>query len=282
MKPAVDSKYEIAKPNYCCTMCEVEVACESPYYSAIFFHAGEFARRDFCEGCWEQHVSAGTSGPQAQPDHAAGDASSAGSEGGSDEDPSSVGATEDAGVDDVVIDEGRDQVVAAVPPYAFWRTRRPQLPTDQPKRVRFDVELALQFFRSVAGDTVNDEAAADPAAEDTPATGASGGDVLVDDVVATSDVASDLDTSDLSALSAEEEPTGLEERDQLGFVVALLLIRKKVLTLDSTAARDGQEYLKVTERKEPRTSSWIRNPELTPSELERVKVRLSDLLHMQI
>lgn len=289
MKPALDSKYEIAKPNYCCTVCEVETACGSPYYSAIFSHAGEFARRDFCEPCWDQHVSGAPSESTPEPEgDAVGESEAVDvSEAGAGDLSSVATADEPAG------DDAADQVIVDAPPYAFWRTRRSQLATDQPRRVRFDVDLALQFFRGVADHAANEESAVDSSGDETTASGAGVGDtgaeVSADDAVNASGVASDLDTSEASVSNSQEgEPSdsglaaGTEERDQLGFVVALLLIRKKVLTLDSTAARDGQEYLKVTERKEPRTSSWIRNPELTPPELERVKVRLSDLLHMQV
>ena len=195
----------------------------------------------------------------------------------------------------MLTESGPQEATETGTPYAFWRTRRPPLPTDQPRKVRFDVELALQFFRSVAGGA--EESAAAGQQEDVSAeslsddgsvevSASSGQDGETSDVDESGDVAvvqaSATDSEQAEATAAAPTAPGSVERDQIGFVVALLLIRKKVLTLNSTAARDGEEYLKVTERKEPERSAWIRNPQLNAAELERVKVRLGDLLHMQV
>jgi hypothetical protein len=117
--------------------------------------------------------------------------------------------------------------------FAFWRTRRPALPSDHPKRVRFDTALVLEFFRRLG-----------------------------------------------------DEPSGegpsIEERDQLRFVLSLLLVRKKILNFGSSYQENGAEVLKMAEKADPARIHWVKNPELSDSQLERVKDRIGELLQMQI
>lgn len=72
------------------------------------------------------------------------------------------------------------------------------------------------------------------------------------------------------------------EREELRFVLSLLLLRNKVLNFESSKSRDGVEWLKLSEKKDTRRFHWVRNPELADSQLERVKDRIGDLLQMQL
>jgi len=117
--------------------------------------------------------------------------------------------------------------------FAFWRTRRPALPTDQPKRLRFDTVLVFEFFRRLGEE------------------------------------------------SSAEGPTP-EEKDQLRFVLALLLVRKKVFLFGSSYQQNGGEVLKLSEKADPTRVHWVKNPELSDAQLERVKDRIGELLQMQL
>ena len=84
-------------------------------------------------------------------------------------------------------------------------------------------------------------------------------------------------------LSEEQEsktPPEAQKRD-LGFVLALLLVRKKFLHFESAVQRDGGEWLKLSERGDPSRIYWVENPELTDEELERVRDDIGELLQMQ-
>ena len=66
------------------------------------------------------------------------------------------------------------------------------------------------------------------------------------------------------------------------FVLALLLLRKKVLVYASSAQRDGEEWLKMGEKKEPGRHHWVKNPNLKDSQLEKLKDRIGELLNMKL
>ena len=85
-------------------------------------------------------------------------------------------------------------------------------------------------------------------------------------------------------LEGDGSPDGptAAEREELRFVIALLLVRKKVLAFASSCQQDGSEWLKLVEKSEPPATHWARNPQLSDDQLERVKVRIGDLLQMQI
>ena len=117
--------------------------------------------------------------------------------------------------------------------FASWRARRPPLASDQPRRLRFDTDVVLEFFRRLG----EEAAGAGPAPED---------------------------------------------REEVQFVLALLLIRKKVLNFISSLNRDGREVLKLSEKKEPGRVHWVPNPNLNDSQLEKMKDRIGELLQMQI
>ncbi|MGZ7186022.1 hypothetical protein ACXWN6_09465, partial [Streptococcus pyogenes] len=84
----------------------------------------------------------------------------------------------------------------------------------------------------------------------------------------------------LAAPSDGAAPRG--ERDQLRFVLALLLLRKKILSFLSSGTRDGAEWLKLAEKKDPSRCHWVRNPALADAQLEKIKDRLGELLQMQL
>ncbi len=117
--------------------------------------------------------------------------------------------------------------------FAFWRARRPPVPSDQPRRIRFDTGVIFEFFRRLGED-------------------------------------------------GSPEGPSKEERDELRFVLALLLVRKKALVFGSSYQMDGGECLKLTEKEDPSRVHWVRNPELSDAQLERVKVKIGELLQMQL
>jgi hypothetical protein len=134
--------------------------------------------------------------------------------------------------------------------FAFWRTRRPPVVSDKPKRVRFDTALIFEFFRRLDESTAW-TSAANPAhgAGDEPGT-------------------------------TVESPSG-GEKEQLRFVLALLLVRKKALQFVNSYHVDGRECLKLVE-KGSQVVHWVHNPELDDEQLERVKGKIGDLLQMQL
>ena len=73
-----------------------------------------------------------------------------------------------------------------------------------------------------------------------------------------------------------------KDSDELRLVIALLLIRKKLLTFVSTGAREGVEWLKLAERKDPAQVHWVKNPDLNDARIEKVKDTIGSLLQMQI
>ncbi len=130
--------------------------------------------------------------------------------------------------------------------FAFWRARRPKAPEAKQTKLRFDPDVVLEFFRRLA-----------PGTDGAQPGGAQGG-------------------------SGETGGLPDAERDELRFVLALLLLRRKALTFVSSRNQDGQEWLKLAEKKDPGRHHWVRNPELADSRLEKVRDRIGELLHMQV
>lgn len=103
-----------------------------------------------------------------------------------------------------------------------------------------------------------------------------------------------------------------KEREDLRFVLALLLIRKKVLDFASSREEGGVEWLKLETRipkarvrpsdtapsggpaeagegeapQEPPplqpATHWVKSPHLTDAELERVKLKIGELLQVEL
>ena len=73
-----------------------------------------------------------------------------------------------------------------------------------------------------------------------------------------------------------------EEKSRLRLVLALLLLRRKYLVYESSASRDGQEWLKLSEKGDRERTYLVENPPLSDAQLESVKVSLGDLLQMEI
>ena len=138
--------------------------------------------------------------------------------------------------------------------YAFWKTRRPPLPSAKPRRMRFDTGVVFDFFRKLDG------AGAEKAGETPPqaAEASAGGE----------------------SVAAAARP--LADHDDLRFVLALLLVRKKILDLGSTVERDGAEWLQLAVRKEPREKFWVKNPGLNGRKLDLVKQSIGELLQMSV
>jgi hypothetical protein len=232
-----EPKYQIDSPDFLCAECKSEVACEARYFSAVFFEAEKFLRKNYCVACWEGKVAPGSGGPQA---------------------------------------------------FAFWRARRPAAPAERPRRARFDPALAFEFFRRIGEDLQ-----APPAAPAAPAAEAVVGP-----------------PGDAVQVESASGP-GREEKEEIRFVLALLLVRKKFLAFLSSRDEDGVEWLKLEARapapprpegvegegeaaaaaRDPAAGSappavdrihWVKNPNLADSQLERVKNRVCDLLHIQV
>ena len=127
--------------------------------------------------------------------------------------------------------------------YAFWRSRRPS-PEAPARRLRFDPQLVLEFFRRL-------DPAAAPAGSAAPEPAPGGG-------------------------------AGSPEAVRLRLVLALLLVRRKILVFQSAAAREGTEYLKLTEKADPSRTHLVENPPLGDAELETVRSSLANLLQMDL
>lgn len=203
-----EPKYQIEVSTFRCESCGAEVACKSTYYSAVSYEEQGFRRKDYCLPCWKR-LSIAPAG-DAQP--RAGNEATSGSRF-----------------------------------FAYWRTTRPPLPSEEPKRLRFDPDLVLLFFRRLG-------AREEDGSGETDAEAGGGGAPM----------------------------PSAAERDELRFVLALLLIRKKILNFTSSQARDGREWLKLVERKDPRRCHWVPNPQLADSRLEKVKDRVGELLQMRV
>lgn len=126
------------------------------------------------------------------------------------------------------------------PAYASWKSRRPR-PEAPPRRVRFDPDLLLEFFRRLG---------------ETPPAAAGG---------------------------SPAPPEALEaQKARLRLVVALLLVRRKVLVFESAVSREGREWLKLSEKADPARVHQVENPPLTEVQVEEVKTGLGDLLQMDL
>jgi len=166
--------------------------------------------------------------------------------------------------------------------FAFWRSRRPPLPSDKPRKVRFDSIVIHEFFLRLGAGLPGP--AGIPAS--APAGAEGGGDA----------------PPPLPAAEAKE-------REDLRFVLALLLIRKKVLDFASSREDGGVEWLKLETRipkarVAPRDTApggspaeptapreappvkpathWVKSPHLTDAELERVKLKIGELLQVEL
>lgn len=132
--------------------------------------------------------------------------------------------------------------------FAFWRSRRPA-PQATPRRLRFDPDLILEFFRRLTVEPA-------PRGEGVAASGGEPG--------------------------AGEAADSNGEKTRLRLVLALLLIRKKLLVYESSAVRDGREWLKLSEKADPARAHLVENPPLSDAQLEAVKVSLGELLQMDL
>jgi hypothetical protein len=149
--------------------------------------------------------------------------------------------------------------------FAFWRSRRPP-PNVSPRRIRFDADLILEFFRRLSA-----EPDPPPAPAASPEAAASAGGTPGAEPVAAAET-----TPEAGSGGSEGEKT------RLRLVLALLLIRKKLLVYESSAARSGREWLKLSEKAEPARTHLVENPPLSDAQLEAVKVSLGDLLQMDL
>lgn len=259
-----EPKYSIATPDYRCEECAEEVACEAPYHSAVIFAGGEFQRRNYCVACWKRRTGQSGAGPEDE-----------------------TGGASGPGPIDV---------------FASWRGRRPAAPAERPKKVRFDAQLALEFFlrlgrepgelsresdeHSCSGD--EDSRGGDlsgTAPPETPGDGTSETSqhgTPVEESNAPEVAPRDVVPQEEGARPGTASESGEAERHQLRFFLALLLVRKKVLQYKSSVDRGGEEWLRLADRSAPPQVHEVLNPGLTEGQLERLKDRLGELLQMRI
>lgn len=258
-------KYEIEGSAYRCRHCHAEIPCEAQYFSAVFFQSDQFQRLDYCLTCWEQRAYLLQPLPELTDADSALEAATTATEDGGPRDASEASAHESpeeeaqSSSGAKAASEADSQTPAEAglgEPFAFWRARRPPEPDAQPKKMRFDVEMVFAFFRNLARGGARQEGEESPSG-----VGGQEGRPLRE--------------------GATTQLHGREAGD-IRFVFALLLIRKKVLELVSTAEKDGREWLKIRERKDPDRTYWVANPNLDQTQLERVKDRIGELLHMQL
>jgi len=168
--------------------------------------------------------------------------------------------------------------------YAFWRTRRPA-PLAPQRRIRFDQELILEFFRRL-GKSFGEDGGSAPGREDPPA----GESRVAEDSTAPAAQDERVPEAPLPDAPTAEAPVpaappagpSRDDMVRLRLVLALLLIRKKVLVFESSGLRDGREWLKLSEKAEPQRAYLVENPPLSDAQLEAVKVSLGELLQMEI
>jgi hypothetical protein len=150
--------------------------------------------------------------------------------------------------------------------YAFWRSRRPA-PQAGLRRIRFDPELVLEFFRRL-GPKEGIEAAP-PAPIQATLDGA-----------AAEGAAPDAAAEPAPLAEAKGPPEA--ERARLRLVLALLCLRKKTLVFQSAASQEGREWLKLSEKADPARIHYVENPPQTDAQIEEVKNSLGDLLQMDL
>ena len=241
-------KYQIETSDYQCDACQRAIDCGSDYYSGIVLSGEAFARRDYCTECWRGTASRAVEGPGGGPEP-------------------------DGGF------------------YACWRTRRAVQADAPPQRLRFDSEVVLDFFRHLSGEGESPEDTAEGAREDARegVREANSPDPAPEAPEAAGTAGAEGEPPGGSGTPPEGPETGpaparrspSEGRD-LRFVLALLLIRKKVLNFESSGVDNGREWLKLTEKSEPERVYWVENPDLSDQELERVRDDLGELLQMKI
>jgi len=77
-----------------------------------------------------------------------------------------------------------------------------------------------------------------------------------------------------SRLADEQDPARIRFR----FVLALILMRKRLLRYDTSEVRDGQEYWRMTIPSDQSTHEVV-NPRLTDDQIEDVSRQISAILH---
>ena len=75
-------------------------------------------------------------------------------------------------------------------------------------------------------------------------------------------------------LADEEDPSRIRFR----FVLALILMRKRIVRYDTSETRDGQEYWRLTMPSDKSTHEVV-NPRLTDDQIEDVSRQISAILH---
>ncbi len=81
----------------------------------------------------------------------------------------------------------------------------------------------------------------------------------------------------LTQIFLQLEETESEPRQRFRFILALLLMRKRVLKLEKTEREDGAEFWELRLVKDQSTHR-LRNPELTSAQVEQLSVQMTQLL----
>lgn len=151
--------------------------------------------------------------------------------------------------------------------FAFWRTTRPKLESTARRR-RFDLDILWEFFLRLQDDVYGGSSNEAVDTGEKPESVGEGDDI-------------DAGTGDRSGdLAVAGQPP--QEKVRLLFLIALLLVRGKRLVFQRSAIRDGREWLRLAEKKNPEALHLVENPELGLEDLERVKDGLGKLLQMEI
>lgn len=267
-----EKTFQIESPAFRCSVCSAEIAPSARYHAGVLSDGESFLRRDFCVACWRKSggdLAAGADrcvyGAEVAALEAA--ASRPGVEDSTEVESRPAGAEGAAATED----DGS----ASLSLYAHWTAQRPDAPDEEAPRLRFDAALVLPFFRRLHDEILEARAR--------------------DIRKARSREPTELDVSGSAEVDVAGLPGGpgapapstpksdpATPKSDLAFVLALLLIRKKMLSFESSALVEGREWLRLSARDEPETELWVENPELDDSELERVRDELGRLLHMRV
>jgi hypothetical protein len=90
-----------------------------------------------------------------------------------------------------------------------------------------------------------------------------------------------VDTAILSQLFVQLEEAASESRQQLRFVLALLLMRKRLLKVDRAVTEEGQEYwlMRMTS---DQSIHRVLNPRLEKEQIERLSIQLTAILSGEV
>ncbi len=90
-----------------------------------------------------------------------------------------------------------------------------------------------------------------------------------------------VDTTILTQLFTQLEETQSESKQQLRFVLALLLMRKRLLKLDRSIVEEGQEYW-IMRMPADQSTHRVLNPKLEKEQIDRLSAQLTAILSGEV